>query len=155
MVRAEMLSVVSRDYVTAARALGASPLRILTLHVAPNVKGPVLVAVTFALRVRGARGSVALVLRRRPRGHAVLGRDAQRREPHRRLAVALDPSRRALVLVPRFHQRGGGSAARPARSEARLGSAAEVRARRVDAVKCRPRRRSPPRSRYPTRQQTR
>lgn len=55
VVRAEMLSVVSRDYVTAARALGASPLRILTLHVAPNVKGPVLVAVTFAL------GSVVLV----------------------------------------------------------------------------------------------
>ena len=49
VVRAEILSAVAQDYVLAARALGASPLRVLVKHVAPNVKGPVLVAVTFGL----------------------------------------------------------------------------------------------------------
>jgi peptide/nickel transport system permease protein len=49
VVRAEILSVVSQEYVLAARALGASPLRVLVKHVAPNVKGPVLVAMTFGL----------------------------------------------------------------------------------------------------------
>lgn len=49
VVRAEILIVVSQEYVLAARALGASPLRVLVKHVAPNVKGPVLVAMTFGL----------------------------------------------------------------------------------------------------------
>jgi len=49
VVRAEILSVVSQEYVLAARALGASPLRVLVRHVAPNVKGPILIAMTFGL----------------------------------------------------------------------------------------------------------
>lgn len=49
VVRAEILAVVSQEYVLAARALGASPLRVLLRHVAPNVKGPILVAMTFGL----------------------------------------------------------------------------------------------------------
>jgi peptide/nickel transport system permease protein len=49
VVRAQILTVVAQEYVLAARALGASPLRVLVRHVAPNVKGPVLVAVTFGL----------------------------------------------------------------------------------------------------------
>lgn len=44
LVRAEVLSATTRDYVLAARALGASPLRVLRRHIAPNVGGPLIVA---------------------------------------------------------------------------------------------------------------
>jgi peptide/nickel transport system permease protein len=44
LVRAEMLSLKERDYVLAARALGAHPLRILRVHLLPNALTPVLVA---------------------------------------------------------------------------------------------------------------
>jgi len=48
LVRGEVLVVSSRDYALAARALGASPLRVLWRHVLPNVKGPMLVAGALA-----------------------------------------------------------------------------------------------------------
>jgi len=47
LVRAEVLSVREREYVTAARALGASAPRILAGHVLPNVLAPVLVAASL------------------------------------------------------------------------------------------------------------
>ena len=50
--RAAALSVLSRDYVRAARALGASEARVLLRHVLPNIAGPV--AVATALAVAGA-----------------------------------------------------------------------------------------------------
>ncbi|HLW69922.1 MAG TPA: ABC transporter permease [Candidatus Binataceae bacterium] len=43
VVRAEALSLRSRDFVLAARALGASPLRLMFTHILPNV-APVIVA---------------------------------------------------------------------------------------------------------------
>jgi ABC-type dipeptide/oligopeptide/nickel transport system permease subunit len=43
LVRAEVMQVATRDYVLAARALGASPLRVLRRHVAPNIRGPLVV----------------------------------------------------------------------------------------------------------------
>lgn len=49
VVRAEVLDVVSEDYVLAARALGASPMRILVRHIFPNARGQVIVAASFAL----------------------------------------------------------------------------------------------------------
>jgi peptide/nickel transport system permease protein len=49
IVRAEVMQVTEQDYVVAARALGASPLRILLRHVWPNARAQVLVAATFAL----------------------------------------------------------------------------------------------------------
>ncbi|MEO8801306.1 MAG: ABC transporter permease [Polyangiaceae bacterium] len=49
LVRAEVLSVTARDYVTAARALGASPWRVLWKHVLPNTKGAMVVATTFGV----------------------------------------------------------------------------------------------------------
>jgi peptide/nickel transport system permease protein len=48
IVRADVLSVREREYVAAARALGARLLRILFRHVLPNVLGPSLVVATFA-----------------------------------------------------------------------------------------------------------
>jgi len=49
IVRAEVLLVGSAEYVTAARALGASPWRVLLRHVVPNIKAPIVVAMTFGL----------------------------------------------------------------------------------------------------------
>jgi peptide/nickel transport system permease protein len=49
LVRAEVLLVLGNDYVTAARALGASPGRVLRRHVLPNAVGPAIVAVTFGV----------------------------------------------------------------------------------------------------------
>jgi peptide/nickel transport system permease protein len=44
IVRAEVLSVVGRDHIVAARALGATDVRLLAAHVLPNVLSPVIVA---------------------------------------------------------------------------------------------------------------
>ncbi len=49
LVRAEVLVLESREFVLAARALGASPARIITRHLLPNALGPVLVVATFGV----------------------------------------------------------------------------------------------------------
>jgi peptide/nickel transport system permease protein len=49
LVRAEVLSVVSRDYVVAARALGGTDMRMLLTHVLPNVLAPVIVAAALGV----------------------------------------------------------------------------------------------------------
>lgn len=49
LVRAEVLRALGEDYVTAARALGASSTRILTRHVLPNAIAPALVAAAFGI----------------------------------------------------------------------------------------------------------
>src|SRR6185436_19440564 len=52
LVRAEILSLKEREFVLAARSLGASHLRILVRHLIPNAMGPVFV--TAILGVAGA-----------------------------------------------------------------------------------------------------
>lgn len=49
LVRAEVLSIRERDYILAARALGASDLRIIFRHVLPNALSPVLVSATLGV----------------------------------------------------------------------------------------------------------
>ncbi|MGD0765076.1 MAG: ABC transporter permease [Dehalococcoidia bacterium] len=49
LVRGQMLSLAERDYVLAARALGASDRRIVLRHMLPNTLGPVIVAFTFGI----------------------------------------------------------------------------------------------------------
>lgn len=49
LVRAEVILTNAQEYVLAARALGASPWRVLRRHVAPNARVPALVAGTFGL----------------------------------------------------------------------------------------------------------
>jgi peptide/nickel transport system permease protein len=44
LVRGEVMLAATRDYVLAARALGASPLRVLRRHITPNIRGPLIVA---------------------------------------------------------------------------------------------------------------
>lgn len=51
LVRGEILSLKERDFVAAARCLGAPPLRIFLKHLLPNVVPPLLVDAT--LRVTG------------------------------------------------------------------------------------------------------
>ena len=49
IVRGQMLSLRERDYVLAARALGATRRRIVVRHLLPNTLSPVIVVVTFAI----------------------------------------------------------------------------------------------------------
>ena len=49
LIRGQMLSLKERDYVQAARALGASEARIVFYHLLPNTLSPVIVAITFAV----------------------------------------------------------------------------------------------------------
>jgi peptide/nickel transport system permease protein len=49
LARAQARVLRERDFVTAARALGASPPRILVRHLLPNLAAPILVQATFGL----------------------------------------------------------------------------------------------------------
>ncbi|HEX9464040.1 MAG TPA: ABC transporter permease [Alphaproteobacteria bacterium] len=49
LVRATTLSLLTRDFVRAARALGAGPSRIMLVHILPNAISPVIVAATLAV----------------------------------------------------------------------------------------------------------
>jgi peptide/nickel transport system permease protein len=49
LVRAETLVLREREFIVAARALGASPFRILVRHVLPNVAAPALVSATLGI----------------------------------------------------------------------------------------------------------
>ena len=49
LVRAEFLTLKERDFVSAARAIGASDSRIIFRHIIPNALSPVFVAATFGI----------------------------------------------------------------------------------------------------------
>jgi peptide/nickel transport system permease protein len=49
LVRAEVLSLRERDFVMAARGIGASDARIIFRHILPNAMSPVLVAATLGV----------------------------------------------------------------------------------------------------------
>lgn len=49
LVRAEILSLKTREFVLAARAQGASGARIIVKHLVPNALGPVLITATFGV----------------------------------------------------------------------------------------------------------
>ncbi len=49
LTRAEFLKLKQMEFVTAARALGASPTRIMSRHVLRNALAPVLVPITFGI----------------------------------------------------------------------------------------------------------
>jgi oligopeptide transport system permease protein len=51
LVRGQMLSLAERDYVMAARTIGASNWRIAVQHMLPNTLGPVIVAFAFGIPV--------------------------------------------------------------------------------------------------------
>jgi peptide/nickel transport system permease protein len=49
LVRADVLSIKTRDYVLAARAAGAGDARLILRHILPNALAPVLVAAVFGI----------------------------------------------------------------------------------------------------------
>ncbi len=49
LVRAQVLGAKEREYVEAARALGASDLRIITRHILPNIMQPVIVQAAIGM----------------------------------------------------------------------------------------------------------
>jgi peptide/nickel transport system permease protein len=49
LVRAELMSLRGRDFALAAKAMGASDLRIVWRHLLPNAMGPVLVTATLGV----------------------------------------------------------------------------------------------------------
>lgn len=49
LVRGQMLALKERDYVLAARAMGAPAWRVVVVHMLPNTLGPVIVAVVFGI----------------------------------------------------------------------------------------------------------
>ncbi len=49
LIRGQMLSLKEREFVTAARALGASDWRIVFRHLLPNTLSPVIVGITFGI----------------------------------------------------------------------------------------------------------
>ena len=49
VVRAEVMSLAARDFVSAARAIGASPFRVVVRHVLPGVLPAAAVATTLAI----------------------------------------------------------------------------------------------------------
>jgi oligopeptide transport system permease protein len=55
LVRAQVLSIKEREFILAARALGAARPRLMRIHLLPHVLAPVLVAITF-----GIPGSISL-----------------------------------------------------------------------------------------------
>jgi peptide/nickel transport system permease protein len=49
LVRAELLSLKEREFVMAARALGASDVRLILRHLLPNALAPVMVSATLGV----------------------------------------------------------------------------------------------------------
>ena len=49
LARGQTLSLREREFVTAAVALGASPARVMALHIIPNLAAPMIVEATFAV----------------------------------------------------------------------------------------------------------
>lgn len=49
LVRGQILSLRSQEYVMAAKTIGVSDFRILTRHLFPNAMGPIMVSLTFMI----------------------------------------------------------------------------------------------------------
>ncbi|MFN0094337.1 MAG: ABC transporter permease [Dehalococcoidia bacterium] len=49
LIRGQMLSIRQQDYILAANAIGASPLRVVRVHMLPNTLGSIIVASTFGI----------------------------------------------------------------------------------------------------------
>ena len=49
LVRGQVLTVKTQDYVLAAQAMGAGPWRMMLRHILPNIMAPVLVQASFAI----------------------------------------------------------------------------------------------------------
>lgn len=111
LVRAEVLSIRSLEYVEAARALGVSTPRIFVLHLWPNILSPLLVSATFGIAGTVlAEASLSFLGIGMPPGTPSwgsllsFGRDVLLEAPH----VAAFPGLAILFTVLGFHLLGEG-----------------------------------------------
>jgi peptide/nickel transport system permease protein len=88
LARGPALTVLNWDYVSAARALGSSPARILARHVTPNILAPLMVQVTLSL-------STAVLVEA---SLSFLGLGTQPPTPS--LGLMLSESRNTMLLSP-------------------------------------------------------
>ena len=49
VVRGSVLQIKNLDFIDSARGLGASPLRIVSIHILPNILSPIIVTLTFSV----------------------------------------------------------------------------------------------------------
>lgn len=93
LVRAEVLHASSEEYVLAARALGAPPLRIFRRHILPNVMAPAIMS--------SATGVASVVLLEAAMSFLQMGAPSGVASWGETLAEgAGDPSRLRLILLP-------------------------------------------------------
>ena len=93
LVRAAVLRAGVEEYVTAARALGATPLRIFTRHILPNAIGPAIVSSVF--------GVASVVLLEAAVSFLRMGGESRAASWGETLAEgARDPSRLRLIALP-------------------------------------------------------
>ena len=107
VVRGQILSVKSMEFVEAARAQGASDLRIIFRHVLPNSMAPVYVAVAMAIGgAIATEAALSYPRHRHPAAELVVGPHDLGRRPvpgRRQLVVAVVPERRAGHHRLRLH----------------------------------------------------
>jgi peptide/nickel transport system permease protein len=93
LMRSEVAHAMAEDYVTAARAMGASPLRVFWRHILPNALGPVLVSSVF--------GVASVVLLEAAMSFLKMGAPSRVASWGETLAEgAASPSRVALIVLP-------------------------------------------------------
>ena len=95
LVRAEVLHASTEEYVVAARALGAPPLRIFWLHILPGAVAPAIMS--------SATGVASVVLLEAAISFLQMGVPSPESSWGETLAEgARDPSRLRLILLPGF-----------------------------------------------------
>ena len=99
VIRGVFISLREKDYVEAARALGASNRRIIFRHLLPNATGPIIVNITRDHR----HGRAARDLAQLPRAGGALPRHLAR-QPHLDLPGGVDDAALALLLPGRAHR---------------------------------------------------
>ncbi len=93
VVRAEVVRAAADDYVQAAHALGAPPLRVFAKHILPNAMGPAIVSSVF--------GVASVVLLEVAISFLGMGAESRVASWGETLAEgAADPSRLRLLLLP-------------------------------------------------------
>ena len=116
LVRADFIALKERDFVQAARAIGAGDFRIIFLHILPNAMASVLVSATL-----GVAGAILTESRsefprhRRPAADAELGKHPDRGQGqyrHRLVALPL-PGARHPDHRPGLQPPGRGNPRRP------------------------------------------
>jgi peptide/nickel transport system permease protein len=93
LVRVEVLRATTEDYVTAARALGASPARVFLRHILPGAIGPAIVSSVF--------GVASVVLLETALSFLGMGAESRVASWGETMAEgARDPARLRLLILP-------------------------------------------------------